>query len=135
MHPLSVIKHIASLLDSLEIKYNVEDNGITMFWKTDHHEQLTVRIVTNRDESWVYIVAPLMNFYEVAESKRMKLAYDMLRESWTTNGVKYAINDDDDIIVVAETNDTDLKAEEIQTLVGHVVLACDNMWEIHSKVK
>lgn len=124
------MKHIESLLESLDIKYTVEDKGITMYWKTTHHDQLTVRIVTK--ESWVYIMAPLMNFYQVAESRRMKLAYDMLKESWRTNGVKYAINEDDDIVVVAETNDTDLTVGEFQTLIGHLVLASDNMWEIHS---
>jgi hypothetical protein len=135
VHLLSTIKHIATLLDSLELKYTVEEKGITMYWKTDHHDQLTVRVVTSHDESWVYIVAPLMNFYEIAESRRMKLAYDMLKESWKANGVKYAINEDDDIIVVAETNDTDLKVEEIQTLIGHVVLAADNMYEIRSAAR
>jgi hypothetical protein len=135
VHPLSTIKHIASLLDEMDIKYTAEDRGLTMYWKTDHHDQLTVRIVANDDESWVYIVAPLMNFYEVAESRRMKLAYEMLKEAWKTNGVKFAIDNDDDIIVVAETNDTDLTLEELQTLIGHVVLACDEMWEIHSAAK
>jgi hypothetical protein len=118
-------------LDEVEIKYTREDNVLRMHWKTDHFEDLKIKIVTNKDESWAYIVAPFTNFYEVEESKRMKLAYDMLKESWKANGVKFAIDDDDDIIVIAETNDTDLTGEEIRTLVGHVVHACDTLWEIY----
>ena len=118
-------------LDSVDIKYTREDNVLMMRWKTDHFEDLKIKIVTNKDESWAYIVAPFTNFYEVEETKRMKLAYDMLKESWKANGVKFAIDDDDDIIVIAETNDTDLTGDEIRTLVGHVVHACDTLWQIY----
>jgi hypothetical protein len=128
---LSIIDHIASLLDSVDIKHNREDDVLMMRWKTDNFEDLKIKIVTNNDESWVYIVAPFTNFYEVEETKRMKLAYDMLKESWKANGVKFAIDDDDDIIVIAETNDTDLTGEEIRILVGHVVHACDTLWDIY----
>jgi len=128
---LSIIDHIASLLDEVEIKYTREDSVLRMHWKTDHFEDLKIKIVTNKDESWAYIVAPFTNFYEVEESKRMKLAYDMLKESWKANGVKFAIDDEDDIIVIAETNDTDLTGDEVRTLVGHVVHACDTLWEIY----
>ncbi len=131
MLALSIVDHIASLLDSVDIKYEREDNILMMRWKTDHFEDLKLKIITNKDESWAYIVAPFTNFYEVEETKRMKLAYDMLKESWKANGVKFAIDDTDDIIVIAETNDTDLTAEEVRTLVGHVVHACDTLWEIY----
>ena len=136
MLSLGVIAHVASLLDAIGIKYEIDDKDvIIMNWKTDRFESLRVKIVTNNDESWVYIVAILWNFYQIAESKRMKLAYDMLQESWRTNGVKFAINDEDDMVVIAESNDTDLTAEEVQVLVGHVVLACDAMWELHDAAK
>ncbi|MHA1949079.1 MAG: hypothetical protein ACXAAO_09570 [Candidatus Thorarchaeota archaeon] len=128
---LSIIKHIMGLLEEVEINYTVEDNVLRMHWKTDHFEDLKIKIVTNKDESWAYIVAPFTNFYEVEESKRMKLAYDMLKESWKANGVKFAIDEDDDIIVIAETNDTDLTADEVRTLVGHVVHACDSLYDIY----
>ncbi|MGQ4912384.1 MAG: hypothetical protein ACP6KW_09470 [Candidatus Thorarchaeota archaeon] len=134
---LGVINHIASLLDSIGIKYSINEQEkiIRMDWKTDRFDSLRVKIVASDNESWVYIVAILWNFYEVAESSRMKLAYDMLKESWRTNGVKFAINEEDDMIVIAETNDTDLTADEIRTLVGHVVLACDSMWELHNAAR
>lgn len=102
-----------------------------MRWHTDHFEDLKIKIVANKDESWVYIVAPFTNISQVAEGNRQKLGYDMLKESWRANGVKFAIDDDDDIIVIAETNDTEITAEEIRTLVGHVVHACDRLWEIY----
>lgn len=128
---LSVIDHIASLLDSIEIKYTREDRVLMMRWKTEHFEDLKIRIETNEEETWVYIIAPFTNFYEVAEANRMKLAYDMLKESWKANGVKFAIDNEDDIIVLAESNDTDLTSDEVKTLVGHVVHACDTLWEIY----
>ncbi len=127
---LSIIDHITTLLDDVEIKYTREDNVLMTRWKTDHFEDLKIKIMANNDESWAYIVAPFTNFYEVEESKRMKLAYDMLKESYKVNGVKFAIDDADDMIILAETNDTDLTSDEIQTLVGHVVHACDTLWEI-----
>lgn len=128
---MGVIEHVASLLGQLDIKYTREDNVLIMRWRTDHFEDLKIKIVTNKDESWLYIVAPFTSYYDVDEAKRTKLAYDMLKESWKANGVKYAIDDDDDIIVIAETNDADIKSDEIQTLIGHVVHACDTLWEIY----
>ncbi|MHA2187136.1 MAG: hypothetical protein ACW99V_02725 [Candidatus Thorarchaeota archaeon] len=139
---LGVLDHIRSLLDEIEINYTLEDKALKMLWKTDHFgvdydgdgiddsDPLKIRIVTNNDESWVYIVAPFQNFQQVSEEHRAKFAYDMLRESWKANGVKFAIDDDDDIIVIAETNDTDLNAEEIRSLVRNVVSACDRLWSI-----
>jgi len=128
---VSIIEHIASLLDQVDIKYERESGALMMRWKTDHFEDLKIKVISNKDETWAYIVAPFTNFYQVEEAKRMKLAYDMLKESWKANGVKYAIDEDDDIIVIAETNDTDLTPDEIRTLVGHVVHACDTLWEIY----
>ncbi|MDH4213633.1 MAG: hypothetical protein ACFFCT_05260 [Candidatus Odinarchaeota archaeon] len=128
---MSIIEHIASLLDQVDIKYERESGALMMRWKTDHFEDLKIKVISNKDETWAYIVAPFTNFYQVEEAKRMKLAYDMLKESWKANGVKYAIDEDDDIIVIAETNDTDLTPDEIRTLVGHVVHACDTLWEIY----
>lgn len=128
---LTILEHIASLLDSADIKYEREDNVLMMRWKTDHFDDLKIKIAANKDESWAYIVAPFTNFYQVEETKRTKLAYDMLKESWKANGVKFAIDEDDDIIVIAETNDTDLTADEVKTLVSHVVHACDTLWGIY----
>ncbi len=128
---MTIVDRIASLLDESEIKYEREDNVLMMRWKTDHFDDLKIKIAANKDESWAYIVAPFTNFYEVEETKRMKLAYEMLKESWKANGVKFAIDEDDDIIVIAETNDTDLTADEVKTLVSHVVHACDTLWGIY----
>lgn len=128
---MTIIDHIASLLDESEIKYEREDNVLMMKWKTDHFKDLKIKIAADKDESWAHIVARFTNFYEVEETKRMKLAYEMLKESWKSNGVKFAIDEDDDIIVIAETNDTDLTADEIKTLVSHVVHACDTLWGIY----
>ncbi|MGY5878692.1 MAG: hypothetical protein RTV31_00520 [Candidatus Thorarchaeota archaeon] len=128
---MSNIDHIASLLEQVDIKYERDENVLMMRWKTDHFDDLKIKIAANKDESWTYIVAPFTNFYQVEETKRMKLAYEMLKESWKANGVKFAIDDDDDIIVIAETNDTDLTADEVKTLVSHVVHACDTLWGIY----
>lgn len=128
---MSNIDHIAALLEQVDIKFERDENVLMMRWKTDHFDDLKIKIAANKDESWTYIIAPFTNFYEVEETKRMKLAYEMLKESWKANGVKFAIDDDDDIIVIAETNDTDLTADEIKTLVSHVVHACDTLWGIY----
>ncbi len=128
---MTIVDHIASLLTEAEIKYEREDDVLMMRWKTDNFDDLKIKIAANKDESWAYIVAPFTNFYEVEETKRMKLAYEMLKESWKANGVKFAIDEDDDIIVIAETNDTDLTGEEIKELVSHVVHACDTLWSIY----
>lgn len=128
---MSNIDDIAALLEQVDIKFERDENVLMMRWKTDHFDDLKIKIAANKDESWTYIIAPFTNFYEVEETNRMKLAYEMLKESWKANGVKFAIDDDDDIIVIAETNDTDLTADEIKTLVSHVVHACDTLWGIY----
>ena len=128
---MGVIDHVAGLLDEVDIKYSREGDVLMMRWKTDHFEDLKIKLVTNRDETWLYIVAPFTSYNDIDASQREKFSYDMLKESWKANGVKFAVDDDDDIIVIAETNDTDITAEEIRVLVGHVVHACDTLWEIY----
>lgn len=131
MSELGTIDHVASLLESLNMKFTREENVLVMRFSTEHIKNLKVKIATNEDGSWVYILHVFDKYNNVDESNRVKLAYDMLRASWTANGVKFAIDDDDDIILLAETNDTDLTAEEIETLVGHLVLACETLWGIY----
>ena len=131
MLQLGVIDHVAGLLDQVDIKYSREGETLLMRWKTDHFEDLKVRIIANADESWLYIVAPFTSINQIDDSKKQKFFYDMLRQSWNANGVKFAVDDDDDIVIIAETNDTDLTGDEIRTLVGHVVHACDVLWEIY----
>ena len=128
---MGVIDHVAELLDAVDIKYSREGDVLMMRWKTDHFEDPKIKLVTNRDETWLYIVAPFTSYNDIDPSQREKFSFDMLKESWKANGVKFAIDDDDDIIVIAETNDTDITAEEIRVLVGHVVHACDTLWEIY----
>ena len=128
---MGIIEHVANLLDQVDIKYTREENELLMRWQTDHFEDLKIRIVPNNDESWLYIVVPFASVDQIEESKRNQFFFAMLKESWRVDGVKFAINEDDDIIIIAETNDTDLTGEEIQILVGHVVHACDKLWEIY----
>lgn len=128
---MGVLDNVENLLNGAGIKYTREQDTIMMRWQTDHFEDLKLKIVTNNDETWLYIIAPFTDFYQVDSSKQMKLALDMLKQSWLANGVKFALDNDNNIIVVAETNDTDLKVEEIRTLVSHVVHACDVLWEIY----
>jgi hypothetical protein len=130
---LGTIDHVASLLESLDIKFTREENVLMMRLSTEHIKNLKVKIATNEDGSWVYIIHTFAKYYDTDEGKRAKLAYDMLRASWEANGVKFAIDDDDDIILLAETNDTDLIAEEMKTLIGHLVHACDTLWEIYPR--
>jgi hypothetical protein len=128
---VNAIDQIASLLDDVKIKYVREDDVLLMHWETEHFKDLKVKIVTNQNQNWVYIIALFTNFYDVAEDKRFDLALRMLRESWNANGVKFAIGQNDDIIVVAETNDTDITASEIDMLVRLVVNACDTLWDMY----
>ena len=76
---MGIMDHVESLLTTAEIKFEKENNVLMMRWKTDHFEDLKIKIVTNSDESWVYIVAPFTNFDQVDESKKFKLATDMLK--------------------------------------------------------
>ncbi|MHA1961026.1 MAG: hypothetical protein ACW99U_12385 [Candidatus Thorarchaeota archaeon] len=113
------------------MKFDREGKLIEMRWKTDHFEDLKLRIFPNDNESWLYIVAPFQSFDDVDESKKAKFAYDMLKASWQANGVKFAIEDNEKIVVIAETNDTDITPDELRVLVGHVVHACDVLYQIY----
>lgn len=128
---MAILDTVEGLLKSAGIKYSRDPKVITMRWKTDHFDDLKVKIVTNNDESWLYIVAPFTSVNQVEESVKQKFLYEMLKESWKANGVKYAIDNDEDIIVISETNDTDLTSQEVQQLINHVVHACDTLWEIY----
>ena len=128
---MAILDIVEGLLKSVGIKYSRDPKVITMRWKTDHFDDLKVKIVTNNDESWLYIVAPFTSVNQVEESVKQKFLYDMLKESWKANGVKYGIDNDEDIIVISETNDTDLTSQEVQQLINHVVHACDTLWEIY----
>ncbi len=126
-----MMDHIADLLKQLDMKFQREEKLIEMRWKTDHFDDLRIRIFPNESESWLYIIAPFQSFFDVDESKRAQFCYDLLKASWQANGVKFAIEDKDRLVVIAETNDTDITSDELRVLVGHVVHACDVLFDIY----
>ncbi len=128
---MGLISHVASLLDQAGLKYQEVEGSLILLWKTDHFDELIVRIVPSSSEDWLYIYAPFPSIKELSKEDQVELAFSMLRESWKMNGVKLALDPDDDIVVLSETNDRDLTAEEINMLVGNVVRACDRLWELH----
>jgi hypothetical protein len=130
---MAVIDTVENLLVEAGIKFTRDENVITMHWKTDHFDDLKVMMKTNLDESWTYVAAPFSSLEKVPQAQRMVFLYDMLKESWRVNGVKYVVDNEDNIMVIAETNDTSLTSQEVQMLVNNVVHACDVLWEIYPR--
>lgn len=116
--------HIADLLRRLDMKFQREDKIIEMRWKTSDFDDLRIRLFPNENESWLYIVSLFQSFTDIPEDKRLKFATDLLKSSWQANGVKFALEERGRIVIVSETNDTDITEDELRILVGHVVYAC-----------
>jgi hypothetical protein len=122
---MAKLDEIASLLDEIGIVYSKEDSGILMVWDTEQFDDLRVLILTDPDESWLFITALFTKFDNIPEDKQHKLMYDLLVASWKVNGVKFVITSDNNIAVTAETNDMDLTGDELRTLIDNTVNACD----------
>jgi hypothetical protein len=122
---MSKVDEIMGLLDKEDIVYTQQDNALLMIWSTKRFDDLKVLIHTSPDEDWVYITAMFKEFSKIPTEAQHKLMYDMLVSSWKVNGVKFVITSDNHIAVHAETNDTDLTAEELRTLIDSTVSACD----------
>ena len=127
---MSAIDDIQKILDELELHYTRSEDALDLRWKTEYYEDLRLRIVTNEDASWLYIIARFTSFLDVQESMRLDFALEMLKASWLYNGIKFAISFENDVVVVAQTNDTDMTSEELSTLVNNVVHGADVLWQI-----
>jgi hypothetical protein len=128
---MTMLDNVEKLLKKADIKYTREEDILITRWKTEHYEDLKVKIAASNDGSWLYVVAPFTNIDQVSEDVREDFLYKMLKESWKANGVKYVLDDDSDIVVISETGNSNLKSEELQMIINHVVHACDILWEIH----
>ncbi len=131
---MSTIQNIEKLLQELKLHYIVADNALDLRWKTEHFEDLRIRIVTNEKVSWLYIIARFTSFLEVEPSLQLEFAIEMLKASWLYNGIKFAISPDNDVVVFSQTNDTDLTSEELSTLINNVVHGADVLWEIANSI-
>lgn len=118
-------------LDELSIKYEQKDNSALMVWETERFESLKVEIMASPNDVWLYIVARFTSFFEIDEAKRCQFAYDMAKQAYERNGVKFGIDHADNIVVLTETNDTDLTADELRQFISSVLNACDKLWEIY----
>jgi hypothetical protein len=127
---MSAIDGIEMLLRELDLHYIRSENALDLRWKTDHFEDLRIRIVTNENASWLYIIARFTSFLDVQEEFRLAFATEMLKASWLYNGIKFALSSEDDVVVLSQTNDTDLTSEELNTLISNVVNGADVLWEI-----
>ncbi|MGV9169878.1 MAG: hypothetical protein ACOC38_08075 [Promethearchaeia archaeon] len=130
---MAALDHITGLLDQMDIKYTQKNERILTRWETDSYDDLKVSIFTNRDESWLYFLAPFSNFRDLSTEQQNQLAVEMLKASWQVDGVQFAIDDDEDIMVMAETNNMDLSPEQAATLLKHVVGGCNLLHEIHPR--
>ncbi len=130
---MPLLDKIAGLLDESGLKYVKKKDAILMHWETDYFSDLKVGILTSPDEKWVFIMAWFMDLSEIPEGDRLELFYNLLRENFRQNGVKYGVDDDDTLFVSIETADTNLTADEIQNYVLSLVNACDRFVEIYRK--
>lgn len=129
-----LIDDIAKRLDELELHYIRSDKALHLRWQTEHFEDLRIKIVTNELETWLYIIARFSDFSDIPERFRYDFAVEMLQASWRYNGIKFAISQDNDVIVVAQTNDTEITKEELGALVEAVVNGCEVLWKISSSL-
>ncbi|MHA1908802.1 MAG: hypothetical protein ACW98Y_15990 [Candidatus Thorarchaeota archaeon] len=131
---MSAIDGIEHLLKGLDLHYIRSENALDLRWKTEHFEDLRIRIVTNENASWLYIIARFTSFLDVQESMRLNFALEMLKASWLYNGIKFAISPESDVIVLSQTNDTDLTGEELSILINNVVHGADVLWDISNSL-
>ena len=132
---MSAIDDIQKILDELGLHYTRSEDALDLRWKTECYEDLRLRIVTNEDASWLYIIARFTSFLDVQESMRLDFALEMLKASWLYNGIKFAISSENDVVVVSQTNDTELTSEELNTLVNNVVHGADVLWQIANSLR
>lgn len=119
-------------LDELGINYETRGDIISMTWETDHFDNLVVNIMVSPNDVWLYIIAQFTSFFEIAdESKRLQFAYEMHKKNFERNGVKFGIDPNDNIVVLTETNDTDLTADELRQFISSVLNACDILYELY----
>ncbi len=118
-------------LDELDIKYDYSDDEITMIWETDHFDNLMIKIMASPNDIWLYIIAQFTSFFDIDESKRLQFLYDMHKKNFERNGVKFGLDPNDNIVVLTETNDTDLTADELRQFISSVLNACDILYEIY----
>lgn len=128
---MAVLDYISEILDEIGIKYTHEDERILTRWETDNFDDLKVSIFTNRDETWIYFLAPFSCFRDFSPEQQNKLAIEMLKASWKVDGVQFVIDDDEDIMVMAETNNLNMSSEEAVTLLRNVVGGCELLYDIH----
>ncbi|MFW9954532.1 MAG: hypothetical protein ACFFD3_08260 [Candidatus Thorarchaeota archaeon] len=126
---------IAALLDNLNIKYSQTEKSIHLRWKTNHFDNLRIKIAPSETDEWIHIVALFSSFNDIEKSLRYQFAKKMLQASWKYNGIKFALSDQDDVIVAAQTNDVDLTEGELQTLIDNVVHGCEILWDISYSLK
>jgi len=131
---VALIDTVADLLDEADIKYeNKTERSLDMVWSTDHFESLKVRIITSENETWVYIVAWFTPISDISPEDRETFYYQMLKENWERNGVKFAIDGDDNLVISAEIADMDLEPDEIKRYILTVLNASDRLYEIYPR--
>ncbi|MBS7287809.1 MAG: YbjN domain-containing protein [Candidatus Freyarchaeota archaeon] len=129
-----LLDKVASLLDEAGLKYVKQKDAIVMHWETEYFSDLTVVILTPPDESWLFIVAWLTEVSNIPEEARSQLFYNLLKENFRQNGIKYGVDNDDTLFVSVETADTDMTSEEVKRYVLLLVNACDKFVELRKKL-
>lgn len=125
-----LLDKVASLLDKADLKYFKEKDAIVMRWETEYFSDLTVVILTSPDESWLFIVSWITDLSSIPEEARPQLFYNLLKENFRQNGIKYGVDNDDVLFVSIETADTELTPEKIRNYILLIVNACDKFVEL-----
>ncbi|MEM4948774.1 MAG: YbjN domain-containing protein [Candidatus Jordarchaeales archaeon] len=125
-----MLDKVAGLLDKANLKYFKEKDAIVMRWETEYFSDLTVVILTSPDESWLFIVSWLTDLSNIPEELRPQLFYNLLKENFRQNGIKYGVDNGDVLFVSIETADTELTPEKIRNYILLIVNACDKFAEL-----
>ncbi len=126
-----LLEKVAGLLDEAGLKYLKKEDAIVMHWETEYFSDLTVVVLISPDESWLFIVSWLAPISDIPEASRSQLFYNLLKENFRQNGIKYGLDDEDTLFVSIEIANVNLTSEEVKRYVLLVVNACDKFVELY----
>lgn len=119
----SLLDRLKQLLNENDVEYEEEDLGIAFSANDPEGYEITVRAQMNDDGTWLYLFVFVGNLSEVEHHNKERVYQGLLKMNLEISGAKVAMDNDEDFVIIGESNDLDLSFNEFYAIVENVVEA------------
>ena len=129
----SFLAHLKQLFDKQKVSYEpikfADGSELLSFsFKNDEGKTLEMMARATPDDVWLYLFGRVGNLMDF--SSKVEVVHSLIQLNMVIMGTKIALNDNNDIILMSATNNTNLTASELDEILDSINFASSEIFSL-----